>query len=65
MRWSLLVAIVLVLIGLVWIGQGIGLVGGSFMTGQGSWAVIGSVILVVGLAILWRGRGTSRGSRPT
>jgi glucose dehydrogenase len=53
-----IVGVVLVLIGLVWIGQGTGLLPGSFMTGQRQWAVIGLVLLIVGW-LLWtvvRGR---------
>jgi hypothetical protein len=38
MRWSLLVVgILLVLVGGVWIFQGIGVLKGSFMTGQALW----------------------------
>lgn len=44
--------IVLCLIGIVWIGQGIGTIGGSSMTGHGVWAVIGSVLVVAGVALL-------------
>ena len=38
----------LLLIGAVWMLQGVGLVGGSFMTGQSLWTVIGAVVAVVG-----------------
>ncbi|GAA2105562.1 hypothetical protein GCM10009841_24450 [Microlunatus panaciterrae] len=41
-----------VLIGLLWIGQGAGLIGGSFMTGSNTWLVIGIVALVVGLLVV-------------
>jgi hypothetical protein len=44
-------------VGLVWLGQGTGLIKGSFMTGEALWAVIGGVLLVLGLALLasaWR-----------
>ena len=47
---------VLVLIGVVWIFQGIGVLPGSFMTGQTKWAVIGSITAVVGIAMLILGR---------
>src|SRR5437660_413458 len=47
-----IVGVVLVLIGLVWIGQGTGLLPGSFMTGQRQWAVIGLVLLIAGGAEL-------------
>jgi hypothetical protein len=40
------------LVGLVWIGQGVGWIEGSFMTGEAVWAVIGAVCLVVGVAVV-------------
>ena len=44
--------VILVLLGALWTFQGIGVVGGSFMTGQTEWIVIGIVTALVGLAIL-------------
>lgn len=41
----------LVVVGLVWIGQGTGLIGGSGMSGKPVFAVIG-VVLVIGGAVL-------------
>lgn len=61
--WLLLIAFVLVLLGVVWVGQGVGLIGGSFMSGSSMWAVIGTVLLVVGVAIAvreWATRGRRR-----
>jgi len=55
--------IVAILVGLVWTGQGIGLIKGSFMTGSGLWLVVGLVLLVVGgghLALLALKGGTPR-----
>ncbi len=46
---------ILCLIGGVWIGQGVGLIGGSFMSGQGIWAVIGAATLVAGVVSIRRG----------
>ncbi len=46
-------------VGLVWIMQGVGVLPGSFMTGQTVWAVIGSLALIVGLVLLWMGRRRS------
>jgi len=40
------------LIGLVWIFQGVGVLPGSFMTGQTKWAIYGAIALVVGLAVV-------------
>jgi hypothetical protein len=44
-------------VGAVWLGQGTGLIHGSFMTGEALWAVIGAVLLGLGVALLataWR-----------
>ena len=43
--------IVLLLIGALWILQGIGVVGGSFMTGRSEWLYIGIVTAAVGIAL--------------
>ncbi len=51
-----LVAVVLVLIGLVWIGQGLGYISGSGMSGQSIFALIGAVLVVGGAALAWRTR---------
>jgi hypothetical protein len=51
------VGVILVLVGGLWLIQGLGLVPtGSFMDGQGVWAVIGGVCLVGGLIALSRSR---------
>jgi hypothetical protein len=47
--------IVFVLIGAVWILQGINIIPGSFMTGQMKWAVIGGVMLILGIIMLATG----------
>jgi hypothetical protein len=57
MRTSrLIVAIAVFLVGLVWIGQGTGLIGGSAMSNVGLFAVIGAVLLVAAVAIVLRER---------
>lgn len=40
------------LVGCVWILQGINVLPGSFMTGQPKWAVYGAVVLFVGIGLL-------------
>ena len=37
--------------GLVWVGQGLGYIKGSFMTGDIKWFWIGSAMVVIGLAL--------------
>jgi len=43
----------LALIGIVWILQGVGVLGGSFMTGDPLWAWIGAGVLVAGDVLLF------------
>ena len=53
-RARTILAIILVAIGLVWIGQGTGLLKGTgFMVGDMKWAVIGAVVVVGGIALGW------------
>lgn len=47
-------SVMLILAGSVFLLQGIGMLPGSFMTGNPQWAVIGSVMIAVGISlILW------------
>ncbi len=41
-----------VFIGLIWIGQGLGWIQGSFMTGQLLWTWIGLAVVAVGGGVL-------------
>jgi hypothetical protein len=43
------------LVGCIWILQGINILPGSFMTGQTKWAVYGGIMVVVGIALLISG----------
>jgi hypothetical protein len=45
------IGVILVLVGLVWTGQGFGVVKGSFMTGNMMWAWIGIVVAIAGAAL--------------
>ena len=54
-RSRAVLSIVLVAAGLVWVGQGTGLLAGrSFMVGDPRWSVIGAACVVVGLVVGWR-----------
>lgn len=55
-----IVGALLLLVGLVWVGQGANLIGGSFMTGDRTWLVIGVIVACAGAALLW---WTNHGSR--
>jgi hypothetical protein len=55
-----IVGLVLSLVGIVWILQGTNVVHGSSMSGRGGYAVLGVVVLLIGVALLtwaWRVRG--------
>lgn len=48
----LVIAILLILVGLVWFGQGVGVIPGSVMTNDRTWAWIGGAMVVLGLGII-------------
>jgi hypothetical protein len=55
-----IIGAVLMMLGAVWVVQGLNLLGGSFMSGQTQWTVIGAIVALVGAALLgvnWRRRG--------
>lgn len=53
MRIALNVSGVLcLLVGCVWILQGIDILPGSFMTGQTKWAIYGGLLVVAGIGLL-------------
>ena len=55
-----LLALIVLAIGALWSLQGVGVIGGSFMTGQSQWLYIGLVTMLVGLVgLVWANR--SRG----
>ncbi len=47
-----IVGVLLILIGSVWILQGINVLLGSFMSGQTQWAIIGIVAVIIGGGLL-------------
>ena len=52
MRWMwVVIGVVLVAAGVVFTLQGVGVLPGSFMTGQTLWAILGPIIALVGLAL--------------
>jgi hypothetical protein len=42
---------VMVLVGALWTGQGLGWIGGSSMSGQGFWAIVGPIVAGLGVAL--------------
>jgi hypothetical protein len=53
MRWMLLVAgLLAAMAGLIWTLQGLGVLGGSVMSGDRTWAIIGPIVIVIGLGLV-------------
>jgi hypothetical protein len=46
------VGVLCLLMGCIWILQGINILPGSFMTGQTKWAIYGTILAVVGVGLL-------------
>ena len=54
MRLALrIIAVVVLLTGVVFFFQGIGVIPGSFMTGRSEWAVIGAALVAGAGALYW------------
>ncbi|MEI9419152.1 hypothetical protein [Mesorhizobium sp. Cs1321R2N1] len=52
-----LLALIVLAMGALWSLQGIGVVGGSFMTGQSQWLYIGLAAMLAGVAgLVWANR---------
>ena len=47
------IAVLLILAGLVWVFQGIGILPGSFMSGDPQWAINGAVTAIIGVGLFW------------
>jgi hypothetical protein len=45
------VGVVLTIAGVIWALQGFGVIGGSFMSGNSVWAIVGPVVAALGLVI--------------
>jgi len=59
---SLVLGVIGLLVGAVWILQGVGVLPGSFMTGQRLWLVVGIIVAVIGVALTYRGLRRPAGS---
>ncbi len=46
------VAVLMFLVGLLWTGQGLGWIGGSSMSGDSTWAVVGPIVAGLGVALV-------------
>lgn len=53
------IGVVLCAVGVLWVGQGVGMVHGSSMTGHSQYAALGAVVILLGVGLLlsaWRAR---------
>lgn len=62
MVW-LVIGALAVLVGIVWTLQGLGILGGSVMSGQTAFAVIGPIVGLIGLVLI--GIGVRQSRSPT
>ena len=46
-----ILGIILMIIGTIWILQGVNILPGSFMTGQTKWAINGAIAVVIGVVL--------------
>ena len=49
---ALPICALVILIGAIFLAQGLGFIPGSFMTGSGMWAAVGAVMVAGGVAIV-------------
>jgi hypothetical protein len=56
----LVLGVLLVLVGGVWFFQGVGAIGGSFMSGNILWSVIGAPMIFVGALLIRASRASRR-----
>ena len=48
----LVIGVLALIAGVIWTLQGFNILGGSVMSGQRMWAIIGPIVAIVGLALL-------------
>ncbi len=57
------VGVIALVVGGIWVGQGLNLIPGSFMTGDTKWFVIGLIVAVVGILLVVLGLRRPKSSR--
>ncbi len=50
------IAVMMVIVGGIWILQGLNILPGSFMTGRMEWAWRGGALAIVGIGLFWLAR---------
>ncbi len=53
--FRLTLGLLALVVGALWTVQGLGYIEGSMLTDQRIWAVVGPVLMLVGLVLLWLG----------
>jgi hypothetical protein len=53
------IAAVLALVGVIFVGQGLGYIGGSSMKGSSFWAIVGAILVVAAVVLVWMARRPS------
>ncbi len=51
-RWVWVAGPLMIVLGVLWMFQGMGYVDGSFMTGEGFWTVVGTVVAGAGIVLM-------------
>jgi hypothetical protein len=46
-------AVLLIVVGIIWILQGVNILPGSFMTGNPQWTINGTITAVIGAGLFW------------
>lgn len=59
-RLFTVIGVIALVLGLLWMGQGANLIGGSSMTGQSLWLVIGLIVAAVGAVLLFMAARSGR-----
>lgn len=54
------IGVVLCAVGVLWVGQGVGMVHGSSMTGHSQYAALGAVVILLGVGLLLSARRARR-----
>ncbi|MEU4401738.1 hypothetical protein ACIQH6_15215 [Micromonospora orduensis] len=57
---TLSLGLLAVVVGAVWTVQGLGYVGGSVMTDERFWAILGPIVALAGLVVIWFGLRSRR-----
>jgi hypothetical protein len=56
----IIVGVILGIVGVIWTLQGLNVLGGSAMSGSALWAIVGPIVLVIGLVLIGIGIANAR-----